>query len=344
MTKYSEYDTMTLPAHYIPAFRTSIAISRGVERKILLKTWGGIGDQICAEPTLRFALKTFKDCEIYLASEAPELFSHLNFKKVFNLKEETPVWQNYFVFDTITPPDDSNLVWQFMSHMLVNCVDFPSLCAFRCQLPIAEKEIILCPKQTFGLRAKFDSTLGLLEYATKKHVVMHAGKHWPSKTFPKDWWDRVISLLVKNDFTPVLIGADTDDNRGTVDVDTVGCVDLRNKLSLIESVYLLQNAHVLLTNDSSPMHMAASTNGKITNHIHIGFIATCKHPDYLKHWRNGQWGYREENLGLGGMWDVLDNCPNKSEKITVDQVEESMLRSWLPTPQTVLEWVISKQL
>lgn len=209
--------------------------------------------------------------------------------------------------------------------MITNCVDFPSLCALRFQLPIADKNIILNP-----------STPTKIIETTSRDVWVHAGKHWPSKTFPKDWWDAVLKHLINANARPILLGADSDDNRGTVDVDTANCLDLRNQLSITETVYYLQKAKVLLTNDSSPLHMAASGNAW------IGFIATCKHPDYIKHWRNGQWSWRMENLGLGGIWDVLDYCPNKENLITVDSVEESMLRSWLPEPETFAKWALDK--
>ena len=106
-------------------------------------------------------------------------------------------------------------------------------------------------------------------------------------TFPKAFWDKVINRLCDRGLTPILIGADADDNRSTVDVDASRCLDLRNKLSLTESVWFLQNATVLLTNDSSPLHMAASGDAW------IGYIATCKHPDMITHWRRGRWQWRE---------------------------------------------------
>lgn len=316
-----------IPARMIPCFLTSVAIERGVERNILLRTWGGLGDQICAEPTLRYCLSTFRDCDISLASEVPELFGHLPFKRVFNLREERPVYEKYLLLDTIQPCNDSNLLWQFMSHMLVNCVDFASLCAIRSQLPVKSRELVLCP----GMAPENP----LFEYRhdqEKRVVFVHAGKHWPSKTFPKDWWDDVLSVLRSSGVTPVLIGANTDDNRSTVDVETEGCVDLRNKTSVMETVWLLQHARVLLTNDSAPLHMAAS------GHAWIGFVATCKHPDMITHWRKGEWGWRMRNFGRGGAWDTIDNCPNKGSTVTIENVEESTLRSWLPDPKVYARW------
>lgn len=314
---------VVIPALMHPLFRTAYAVQRGVEKNLIFRTWGGLGDQICAEPTIRYALKMFKDCDISLASEHPELFRHLKFKRVFNLKEEIPNYDNYYLFDTITAPDDSNLVWCFMSHMLTNCVDFPSLCALRLQLPISEKEIILEPKEPEN-------------FVNYEGITIHAGKHWQSKTFPKEFWDAVISAIIRRGVTPILIGADTDDNRGTVDVNTAGCIDLRNKLSINDSIYHLMNATVLLTNDSSPLHMAAPGDAW------IGYIATCKHPDMITHWRKGEWNWREVNFGKGGIWDIVDFCPNKKDKVEAEFIEPELLKSWLPDPEAYANWAVTK--
>ena len=313
-----------VPGMAIPGFRTSLALQRGVENSILIQTWGGLGDQICAEPTLRYALKTFKGAEISLASECPELFGHLKFKDVFDLRKVQPHWSRYLAFNTIYPIE--HLQWQFMSHMITNCVDYPSLCAFRCQLPVADREVCLRPDTVSQQTAH--------HVLPSNSVVIHPGRHWPSKTFPKDWWDDVINGIAQAGAVPVIIGADTKvsgGNQGTVDVNPYNAVDLRNKLNVMESVALLQRAKVLITNDSSPLHMAASGDATIL------YVATCKHPDYITHWRRGVWGWRMENMGKGGIWDHQDYLPNKTSRIDVDKVPEELLRSWLPSPEEAVE-------
>lgn len=331
--KITPQSKVVIPALQHPLFRTEYAIQRGVERKLMFRTWGGIGDQICAEPTIRYALKMFKDCEISLASECPELFRHLRFKRVFDLREETPNYNKYFVFDTITPPDDSNMVWCFLSHMLTNCVDFPSICALRLQLPVDQKYIRLMPEAPVEFQAQY------LWDLTRKGPVIHPGKHWQSKTFPKQFWDDVLGhLTVDYELTPIIIGADTDDNRGTVDVNTSGCVDLRNKLTINDSCWLLSHATVLLTNDSSPLHMAAGSGD-----AWIGYVATCKHPDMITHWRRNEndepvWNWREVNHGKGGIWDIIDFCPNKKDQVEAEFVPPEVLQSWLPDPQDFASW------
>jgi hypothetical protein len=281
---------------------------------------------------LRYALNYFKDCEITLSSEHPFLFRHLKFAEVIDAKKYKPVEENYLVFETISDP--SRLTWEFFSHCITNCVDFPSLCALRMQLPVKDREVILTPKEPAYESAVWKMLPKMSE--VRRNVVVHAGKHWPSKTFPKDWWDAVLAELIAKGLTPILIGADTDDNRGTVDVKTKGCIDLRNQISINDSIWLLQHSDVLITNDSSPLHMAVA--GKTW----IGFIASCKHPDYITHWRNGQWGWRMQNLGLGGIWDEVNFCPNKETTLTVENVDEKLLRTWLPEPRAVAEWANEK--
>lgn len=325
---YTVQDVLQIPAVQHPAFRTTLAVQNGVEKNLLIRTWGGLGDQICAEPTLRFALDQFKNCKISLASEQPELFRHLKFHDVINLKKFRPIYENYLTLETITPPDQSNLVWLFFSHMTTNCVDFPSLCALRSQLPISYKQVQLEPLQP--------DTVFTAENP-QGYVWIHAGRHWPSKTFPYPWWNQVLEHLIKNKLIPVLIGADTDDNRGTVNVIPDGCLDLRNRLTVSETIWHLKNvARVLLTNDSAPLHMAAPGNAW------IGYIATCKHPDYITHYRRGGWSWRMENLGVGGMWDIVNQCPNQEAGVTVDQVDPEVLKSWLPAPEAYAQWAIDK--
>jgi len=323
-------DRVTIPMMMHPLFRVEKAIQDGVERNLLFRTFGGIGDAVCAEPTLRYALKMFKGCKISLVSEHPELFTHLNFHEVFDLKTSKPDYDKYLLFDTITPPDDSNMVWLFFSHMLTNCVDFPSMCALRLQLPVADKEICLFGEEPKDLPDE-------IKHRIINGVIVHPGRHWQSKTFPKQFWDTVLAGLKSQKITPIIIGGDADDNRGTVNVDTSDCIDLRNKLTLQESIWALKRAAVLLTNDSAPLHMAASGDA------FIGFIATCKHPDLISHWRNGEWSWREKNFGKGGIWDTVDFCPNKGEKVEAEFVAPELLKTWLPDPYIMASWAAERR-
>lgn len=319
-----------IPARMHPLFRTEHAIQNGYERNLLFRTYGGLGDQICAEPTLRYALKMFKGCEISLVSENPELFSHLKFHRVYSIRKgEKPDYDKHLLFDTITPPNDTNMVWLFFSHLLTNCVDFASMCALRLQLPIADKEIDLSGEVPMhqAVHLSIEDTMAL-----NHGVFVHPGRHWQIKTFPESFWNRVLAGLLARGIKPVLIGGDADDNRGTVAVNAEGCLDLRNKLTIPESIGLLKQASVLLTNDSAPLHMAAA------GRAYIGYVATVKHPDMITHWRQGEFQWREKNFGKGGLWEHVDYCPNKAQTVETERVDPKLLESWLPDPYEMSEW------
>jgi hypothetical protein len=326
--KYTKEDKLVVPGVIIPGFRTAIAATNGVEKNLLFTTWGGLGDQVCSEPTLRFAIDTFKEgATVSLASENPELFKHLNFHRVYDTRKERPEWDNYLVFQTMTTPD--SLSWQFISHMITHCVDCPSLNALRCQLPISYKQV-----KTYS--EKPSNSLVLDVAANKsKHVIMHAGRHWESKTFPTDWWDAAYDAVTEAGLTPVWIGKDSGPTLGVVNAKIDGRgVDLRNRTSLNDMIWLCQNSEMVLCSDSSPLHIAATGEAK------IAFVATVKHPDYITHWRKGGWGWRMKNFGLGGMWEELDFCPNKKNDLNVERCPESLLRKWLPNPKDMVEWLV----
>lgn len=331
--KWNPNNPIRIPQEQLPVYRTDNAIRRGVERRLMFRTWGGIGDQICAEPTLRYALKMFKDCEFFLASELPGVFKHLPFKRVYDLNDELPLYKQYLVFDTITSPDESNLVWMFFSHLLTNCVDFPSLCALRQQLPVEDKVIRVEGKKPEGI--DLTDVIG--------GIAVHPGAHWQIKTFPAEFYNTALERIKSRGRKPIIIGGKADDNRGTVDVNAEGCIDLRDKLTIEESIWVLNHAGVLLTNDSSPLHMAASGTAW------IGYIATCKHPDMITHWRldNNKrpvWQWREVNFGKGGIWNEVDYCPNKKQTVEVERVDPKLLASWLPNPNEWADWACEKWL
>lgn len=317
----------SFPGVQIPSFCSSYAIQEGVQNKILFKTPGGIGDQICAEPTIRFAIDNFKDVEISLATRIPDLLGHLKVKEVFNINDNVD-YDKYFVLHTYV--NNQWLIWDFVSHGLTHCVDFPSICALQGTIPIDYKAI--------QLPVELDDASHLIEYTKSKYVGVHASKNWESSTYPVEWWDSILKGLIRNGFVPVLFGKEINETQGTVQTLTEGCVDLRNKLSLKESTWLLQRMKSVVCNDSSPYHMAASGNA------FIALIITAKHHDFLLHWRRDlsgkvQWAWRTKAFNKGGMWDLTDRCPNKAESFKTDRVDINILKTWLPEPSEIVSWV-----
>ena len=328
-------DVASLPARQIPACRAAIACNAGVNKNVLVTAWGGIGDHVAAEPTLRYILKTFKDCKVSLSTLHPEFYEHLKFDKVFNLNHEMPKYSDFLRLDTYVCHDERGLFPDYVSHPLTHAVDFSSLCALRRQLPNKDKEIQL-PRREPSHPAFKELPL---------NVLVHAGRHWQANTFPKDWWDAVIARLVEGGVNPILIGQErtvidfdsASSKQGVVGLGDYKCIDLRNRTSLTDLIWLCQNAKVVLSSDSGPMHIAASGDAW------IGFVGGCKHPDLITHWRHGELGWRTKNFVKGGVWDLQDYAPYNTAAMKIDQeVSEEVLRSWLPSPEEYADWAIER--
>lgn len=328
---------MLVPARFIPSFRVVFADEKKARDKLLFRMHGGLGDIVCAEPAVRYAFKHFKGLRFFLATLYPELFRHLPFEKVFttsNIQElHLP---DYLMFENTDTGNE--LAAEFVCHTLMHGIDYASLYMWRLLLPKDEREIQLHP--TAEEFAKVDAFLN-----PEKDVVVHPGRTWQSRTMPKGWWDAVLQGISDAGFRPVVIGGQVDIGFGpnggarasTVDVAVpAGGLDVRSQLTLMETTALLQRCRVLLSNDSSPVHMAT------TGDAHIGFLSTVKHPDHMYTYRKGRWAWRMRDLALGGIWQDMDACPNKTHTVKVDRVDVQDLLRWLPEPKDVVSYACAR--
>lgn len=184
-------------------------------------------------------------------------------------------------------------------------------------------------------------------------VLIHPGATWKSRTFPVAWWNEVIESVKALDVAPVIIGAAAREGVGTVAVDTKGCLDLRDRTSLDDFIHLCQTATVLLTNDSSPIHLASSTPAREAEDGRgfiprpwVGMVATCRHPDFISHWRKtprGEniWQYRTENLGVDGLWNYEDYFI-REEPLSLEDYDYSLVKRCLPEPEAVADFTAGK--
>lgn len=304
----------------IPNAKVLAALQRGVAKNLLFCVGGGIGDQLCAEPTLRYALKHFTDCKISIYARHPELFLHLPFDQVFKVGEDEPDVSKFLTLLTYQKPDSFSS--QFFTACVMHCVDYCSLSALRIQLPIADRQIQ--SPSIFNLDLKM-----LLGSDIENPVFIHAGKTWPSRTPPAEWWNKVVAEILVFGGTPVFIGT----MKETVDVKRCG-VDLRDQLHVHQTLSLLKSAPVLLTNDSAPLHMAAIGDA------FIGFLATAKHPDFITHWRRKGFGWRMKNFTGGNVHDLYSFCPNRGDTLELYELPEGTMEKWLPLPSQIGFWAV----
>lgn len=312
--------------HEVPAIRIATAIGNKSDKELAFVVGGGLGDRVCAEPTLRFALEYFKGVNISLICETPQLFRHLNFKEIFDLKNTHPIVGRHLYMHTYSTSPLQN---QFMNPNLISCVDMCSLSALRMQLPVDFKKICL---ETFHPEEIKDERL--FKVVEPPHVLLHLGKSWPSRTFPSKWWNDIIDQVLEYELIPVLIG----NNCVEVEVKP-GVVDLRDQLTLDEFIYVCFNTDAIITNDSSPLHLASAGWGS------IAFVSTCRRGDLLMHHRFRGVGWRMKDFACdrtyqGKMWQKFNILPNNLDLHTMKEVPAgNVIEDYLPDPRNVVDWI-----
>jgi hypothetical protein len=283
-------------------------------RHIYVSVSGGLGDQICAEPAIRAMRKLYPDDEFVVSTHFPRLFSHLDVEVVdhgrASLKQDTP----YYVTQTLPGPE--TLQWATVSHLLCHTVDYSSIALLKRTLPLKDRTV------EFHVKPNEYSKLYELipEEIVKGLFVIHAGRHWETKTFPAEYWQAIIDGVAET-ATVCLIGKDDlgdppdfiRGSRGTVDVKCPdGCYDLRNKISIGVMAALLSKASTLISNDSAPIHLA----GAFDNWIIL--LPSCKHPDHVLPYRNGSVNYKTKTLYKKLILDEVESRPTQVYQTSVD--------------------------
>jgi len=169
----------------------------------------------------------------------------------------------------------------------------------------------------------------------KNAVVVHPGKGWKTKTFPIDWWQGVIDGFLKNGELVIIIGKDMGENQGTVEIDASGCIDARNLLNIGALLALIAKCKVVVTNDSSPVHIAAAFD---TNTI---LIPSCKHPDFVLPYRSNGDKYLNVNVFYDRLFvELYEADPSQVYDIEVDDYySDEFMREVLPDVNKIIDCV-----
>lgn len=283
---------------------------------IYVSVAGGIGDQLCAEPALRYLVKNmYHNDDVVIATHHPTFFKHLAKDNIeiiehgnANLKPDTP----YFIMETLPGPD--KLQWSVLSHLLCNSTDYSSIATMKRTLPMKDKQIYF--EISEGAKKSFDEKISHMTMYTdvSDYIVVHPGRHWDSKTFPSQYWQDIIDGLHQAGKKVCVIGKDEPGDppfyiagaRGTVDLELAdGIVDFRNLLTIDELAVLLSRAKVLISNDSFPIHLA----GAFDNWIIL--LPSCKNPDYVLPVRNNNIYYKAKALYKNLVIDEVESRPTQ---------------------------------
>jgi lipopolysaccharide biosynthesis glycosyltransferase len=297
------------------------------KRNILISVTAGMGDQICAEPAIRFTQKLYPDANFYVVTHHPRLFEHLPCE-VFHYDDWNGIKDT--VLTLYSCPDD-DVSGHKLSHMLFHPTDFASISMVKRTIPNIEKtiQLKLDPEDVFTILNTLKN-----RNLEKPIVLIHAGRWWPSKTLPTEWWQEIVNRLSEK-LTVVLIGKTIDQKQGFLPIECPeNGFDLRDLTSLGELLALISLSRCLLTNDSSPLHIAGAFDNWIVT------IPTCKHADHILPYRNGSQNYKTKALCKKLLLDDLDLRHTEFKSDTIDKIPEGKtLYDYIPDIDTVVSEV-----
>jgi len=296
------------------------------ERNILISVSAGMGDQLCAEPVIRYTKeKLYPNANIYVVTHHPRLFEHIDLP-IFNYDNWKGI--NDAILTMHTCPDEETADHK-LSHVLFHPTDFCSISTIRKTIPNIDK--------TIKLKVDIEDVISVASMIEEKpkdkpSILVHPGKWWPSKTFPIEWWQEVVDKLSEKLYV-CLIGKTIDEKQGYVPISCPkNGYDFRDKTSLGEYIALISMVDVLLTNDSSPIHIAGAFDNWIVT------IPTCKHPDHILPFRNGTQYYKTKSLYKKLLLDDLETRHTEHDTDTIDTIPEGKtLYDYLPNIDTVVK-------
>lgn len=165
----------------------------------------------------------------------------------------------------------------------------------------------------------------LKEYEGKKLILLAPGSKWFTKKWPLEYFNEIIGQLKNREdiITGIIGGAD----ELALNIATGGnIVDFRGKTSLLELAELIKRSELVVTNDSSPIHIASAW--KDVKILAI-FGPTVKELGFFP-WSKNSVIFETEGLPCrpcslhGG-----DKCPQKHFKCMLDIKPEIVLNEIL---------------
>jgi len=96
---------------------------------------------------------------------------------------------------------------------------------------------------------------------SSKRITMAPGSVWATKKWPEGHWTILAKSLVKEGYTVVLIGGPDDrDLCRRISNNDEQIISTAGDKTILESIELIRNSALLITNDTAPLHMGVGVN------------------------------------------------------------------------------------
>lgn len=273
-----------------------------------------LGDCVATEPVVRYIAQVVApNAKITVRTAFPEVFEHLRRSRGDELFRTIPEDEEFGFGRRV----ELLRKMEGLSFNMMHPIDYASLSAFGGTLPDAHRAIELYATS--------------LMMPLRNKILIHPGQTWKSRTFPVWFWQAVIDLLIDSGFEVAVIGKNLPgEYRGIVKgLDTSNCLDLVDKLSLSELISAIACSAMLISNDSSPIHISGAFEKPTI------MINSCKQKDFI--WPKRRSGL---NITLGGHLKAAVPSIGLVKSTRLDECSDEELLGLLPSPESVVSEVV----
>ena len=238
---------------------------------------GTFGDVLYMTPVIAYLSKCHNQ-KIHVETTFPEIFKNNPFvEKIYDVKNNQS-----FSEDIVTYNVNEIYHGDLFRQKKMHAIDFWSTNLGFILTP-EEKTLLFYPDELD------------IELPKEKYVVINPSVTAPSRTWDKDKWERLISLIIDANIKVVVVGKEInyehDFNRGVMDVGGDKILNLTNNLNISQLWHIVQNSLATITLNTGLWPLAGTTDANI---IAIG---GSYNPYYRAPYRYGSQNYKQYFVG-----------------------------------------------
>ena len=245
-----------------------------------LSECNGLGDLICATPTIRKLSESYEQ-QVTVLSKMPELFKNLPYVEA-SYKSTSIDWdyfnEHYIMHNSFTNVGKKDGRGVEMKH---NMMDIRQYHAVQLGFMLGKDELgcdyipIESPKHSIH----------------QKYILIHPVTTWANRTWAAEKWMELVKRLNDEGIYVISIGKDSSETgffnveKPVFNFEIPYGMNLMNKTSISECYHLINNATCFITMDSGLLHLAGTTSTPI---IHLG---SSLKPEFRIPHREGKYNY-----------------------------------------------------
>lgn len=256
-----------------------------------LSECNGLGDLICATPTIRKLHDSYGE-PIVVLSKMPELFKrnpHVSGSYKYSSVDLEYIEQNYVMHNSFYNVGKKNERGIEYKH---NVMDIRQFHAINLGFMLTKSELQCDYLPTDECRVDIPDT---------PYFVIHPVQNWGSRSWSEDNWVRLTEWINKIGYKVVAIGKDSSEtgffnvSKPTYELKSAEFINYMNKTSISDAWHLINKSAGVITMDSGILHLAGTTRTFI---YHLGSSINPEFRKPYRAWMDNKYHYIHGNCSI----------------------------------------------